>query len=48
MMTSDDTTKEVGKTVLIAALSALAVGLVNWAVEEMKIRTKKKSEAKDP
>jgi hypothetical protein len=39
-----DVPKEVGKAVLIAALSAAAVKLVEWAIEELKVKVKGKPE----
>lgn len=38
--------KEVCEAVLIAALSALATGLINWGVESAKAAAKRSQEAK--
>lgn len=36
--------KEVAEAVIIAALSALATGLINWGVETAKARAARKAE----
>ncbi len=36
--------KEIGEAVVIAALSALATGLINWGVEIAKAKTTKRAE----
>ena len=36
--------KEIGEAVVIAALSALAIGLINWGVETAKTRAAKRVE----
>jgi hypothetical protein len=46
-MNETDVPKEVGKAVLIAALSAAAVKLVEWAVEELRAKVRRKPEEED-
>ena len=38
--------KQIGQAVAIAALSALATGLINWGIETLKQRAKKREEKK--
>lgn len=50
-MNSDHTTegfKEVREAVAIAALTALATGLINWGIETMKAKQKKAAEREKP
>lgn len=46
-MNSTGTHLEIGKAVIIAMLSAAAVKLIEWGVEELKARAKKAPEKAD-